>query len=223
MKTSIHQINYLPWIGYFNKIKQSDLFVLFDIADYTKNSVQNRNKIRTATDWVYLTIPMENKYFDQPAYKVNLPNNNIWQKKHWKTIELNYKKAPYFDSYKDFFEKLYSSNLETLHEINEKIIRYIIKELNINTEIKKTSELKINKDLKKTDLLLNILQTVNATVYLSGQGGKSYLEKEKFKNIKLELQEFEHPLYKQVYPGFVKNLSIIDLLFNTGEKAQKLI
>lgn len=222
---TIHQVNYLPWLGFFNKIKNSDAFVMFDTADYEKNGVQNRNKIRTAEGWCYLTIPVNKIYYRKPLYTVKMPEDNRWMKKHWTALELNYKKANYFESYSNFFRKLYSQSYETLMGFNSKIILYLLKEFRINVEVVKTTDMNINRELKRTDLLINILQAAKANTYLSGQSGKTYLEEGKFKTagIKLAYHEFKHPIYKQRYAGFEPNMAAIDLLFNIGEKAKDLI
>lgn len=215
-KVTIHQLNYLPWLGLFDKINKSDTFVMLDDVQYAKNEMMNRNKIRTSNGWCYLTIPIEKKYYRKPFINVKLPKDNIWKKKHWRSIEINYAKALFFSSYSDFFKKLYQKKHETLLELNHEIIMHIIRELKIDIEIVKSSDLKYNRSLKKTDLLLDILSVVNADCYLSGVGGRDYLEISKFKKIKLEFQNFKHPTYQQVYKGFIPNLSAIDFLFNTG-------
>lgn len=223
--TTIHQVNYLPWLGFFNKIKNSDVFVMFDITDYEKNSIQNRNKIRTADGWCYLTIPINKICYRKPFYTVKMPANKKWKQNHWKAIELNYKKTDYFASYQDSFKEIYSRDYETLMELNSKIILYLLEQFDINVEIIKTTDLNLNRELKKTDMLVEILQAVKADTYLSGLSGKKYLEGKKFKRagINLAYQNFKHPIYKQRYPGFELNMAAIDLLFNMGEKSKELI
>jgi|SRR3989344_9397235 len=223
MKVAIHQVNYMPWLGFFNKLKQANKLVMYDIADYTKNDVQNRNKIRTKEGWIYLTVPIEKKYYRRPFYEVLLSENNKWQNKHWKAIKLNYSKADYFDSYKDFFEKLYKKKFMTLLELNECITIYLIKEFGINLDIIKTTDLELNRELKGTEMLIEILKKAGATTYLAGIGSKSYLDESKFKEIKLAYNCYIHPIYKQQFPGFQKYMSAIDLLFNMGEKSKDLI
>jgi hypothetical protein len=225
MIATIHQVNYLPWLGFFSKVKSSDAFVMFDVADYSKNGNMNRNKIRTADGWTYLTIPIEKKWHRKPLYEVMLPADEKWKAIHWKTIMLNYKKASYFSSYGDFFEKLYRKSHKTLVEINQEIIFYLFEQFGINAKIFKTTQLDINRGLKKTDILLDILEKINAEAYLSGEGGRSYIEEEKFKEagIELRFQKYEHPEYMQRFDGFIPFMAAIDALFNVGEKAKELI
>jgi len=222
-KVTIHQVNYIPWLGFFDKIKKADTFVLFDTVDYEKNSIQNRNKIRTMDGWTYLTIPIPRKYYRSPFHEVMLPDDNRWMSNHWKSIEMNYTKAGYFESYKNFFKKIYNTNFERLSDLNEKIIRYLIKEFGISVDILKTTEMSIDTSLRKTDLLLDILRKANATAYLSGKSGKEYLEREKFTDIKLEFHGFSHPVYRQVFEPFTPGMSAIDILFNEGEKAGRFL
>ncbi len=225
MIATIHQVNYLPWLGFFSKIKSSDAFVMFDVADYSKNGLMNRNKIRTADGWMYLTVPIEKKFHRRPFNEVLLPPNEKWREEHWKAMLFNYKKADYFGSYGDFFEKLYKKKHKTLMELNEEIILYIFKQLGINVKIFKTTELGTDKRLKKTDILLDILKSISADTYLSGAGGKTYIEPEKFREagIGLRFQEYEHPEYRQRFDGFVPFMAVIDALFNMGEKTKDLI
>lgn len=227
MIVSIHQPNYLPYLGFFNKIKNSDVFILLDIVQYEKNGFQNRNRIRVKNGWIYLTIPLKSKdCYLKKIYEVKLPEGNIWKKKHWKSIYYNYVKAPYFESYRDFFERIYlQKKHKLLVEINEEIIRYLVKEFNLSAKIIKASDLNIVKNLKSTDLLIEIVKSVGGEIYLSGISGRKYLEEKKFikKGIKVEYQNFIHPVYPQVYEGFEKNMAAIDLLFNVGEKSYNYI
>ena len=222
---TIHQPNYLPWLGFFSKIAHSDCYVILDTVKYTKNGVINRNKIRTKDEWCYLTIPIEKKFHNSNICDVILPENNAWQKNHWKTIEVNYKKADYFDSYSDFFKKIYTKKFDRLSQINEEIIIYLLECLDITVDILKTSELTIDKSLKKTDLLIDIVNNVGGESYLSGISGKEYLDIDEFARNKIELNffEFRHPIYRQRYQGFVPNMSVIDLIFNEGEKSKEIL
>jgi hypothetical protein len=210
---AIHQVNYLPWLGFFNKARMSDIFVMFDVADYSKNNFMNRNKIRIADGWVYLTIPIERTYYRTPFHKVMLPHDDRWQE------------SSYFDSYSDFFEKIYKDKHRTLMELNEKIILYLFEQFGIEVDVVKTTELGISTELKKTDMLISILEGVSADSYLSGEKGREYIEKDKFARagIGLTFQEYEHPVYRQRFGGFEPFMSAIDALFNLGEKARNLI
>lgn len=222
---AIHQPNYIPWSGFFAKIKKADCFVILDTVQFSKHGVINRNKIRTKEGSIYLTIPIGKAHHGARICDIKLSEENKWQKRHWKTIQVNYNNSDFFDYYKDFFKQIYRNEYEYLWQINEEIITYIINCLGIKVEIVKASELDIDPNLHKSDLLISILKSVNASIYLSGPSGKNYLEYNKFaeEQIILDFFIYNRPIYKQRFNGFVPNLSVIDLLFNTGEKSKELI
>lgn len=230
LRVAIHQVNYLPWIGFFSKIASADMYVVLDTAAYTRGSWINRNRIKVPPNRVvYLTIPIPRKFKGVPIKDVELPNDRKWAKNHWITIRVSYSRADYFDSYKDFFRRIYIDaqvgKYTRLAEFNWQIVAYILKALDINVDVVWASELNLPSGLKKTDLLIAILETVGADVYISGIGGKKYLEEHKFDEhgIKLVYHKFKCPRYRQLWGEFVPNLSAIDLLFNEGERAKDIL
>lgn len=222
-----HQPEYLPYMGFFYKASCCDKFIFVDHVQYAKKTFQNRNRIRTAhgsKGWIWLSVPViTHGRLYQRICDVEINNNLNWQEKHWKSITLAYKKAPYFENYKDFFEKIYTQKWTKLAELNETIIKYIFKELDIKVEIFKSSD--YNFMGKRTELLIEMCKVIGADAYLSGQGGKLYVEENKFKegNLKHKFCEFKHPIYQQRFKPFVPYMSIIDMLFNCGEKTAEII
>lgn len=222
-----HQPEYLPYLGFFHKMVVCDKFILVNHVQYQKKKFENRNKIRTAhgsDGWTLLTVPVKTHgRFYQKINQVEINNEISWAEKHWKTIDLNYKKAPFFQSYSDFFEALYKKKWEKLVELNESIIRYIAKELGINVEILSSSDYNFEK--QKDELLIEMCQKLGADTYLSGEGGAKYVDENKFKkaDIKHIVRIYKHPVYEQRYKPFVPFMSTIDLLFNHGEKSLKIL
>jgi len=222
---TMHQPNYLPWVGFFSKIAHSDCFVIVGDVLYTLNSVINRNKIRTKGGWIYLTIPVGRNVHSLKICDVPLPRDKKWMENHWKAIKQSYSKADFFSHYQDFFEGLYQKDFEYLWLINVEIISYLLRCFEIDVEVITTSEMDLDPELRSTDLLITILKRVGADIYLSGPSGKNYLDFEKFSqnNIELRFLKFQHPVYKQTYAGFEPGISAIDLLFNVGPKASEII
>ncbi len=221
----IHQPNYLPWIGLFSKIKKSDCFVIADTFPYTNHSETNRNKIRMNTGWFYLTIPVARKFHMSRICDVLLPSDKSWREKHWKAIQLNYTKAHFFSIYRDFFEELYHKDFQYLWEINVEIILYLLKCFGIDLEILKSSDLDVDRGLHQTDAIVAILKAVEATTYISGPSGRNYLDFGQFQNNNINLRyfNFQHPVYPQRYPSFEPKMSAIDLLFNMGPNAIRIV
>jgi len=222
---TIHQPNYLPWIGFFSKISHSDCLIIGDTYLLGGQSVLNRNKIRTRSGWSYLTIPIGHKSEGTRISDLSLPAKNEWQKVHWKMIHDNYANAAYFNLYKSELEKLYHEQYRRICQLNENLIQYLLDCFNIKIEILKASDLGIDPRLEKTDLMIALLKKAGADIYLSGPSGRIYLEIVKFGQNYIDLKyfNFQHPVYPQRYPGFEPNMSSIDLLFNTGPMASRIM
>lgn len=224
MILAAHQPNFIPWIGYFHKMAQADKFVLADDVQYTTHGFINRNYIKTRQGKQWLTVPVITKGRGLQKIKdVRIDTNQNWRQKHWTTIELNYKYAPYFEYYADYFQQIYEKEWEFLVDINIELIEFVREQLNIPCPIQLSSEL----DLKHgaTERIVDMTRKTNCTQYISGASGKNYLDEDQFKEagIRLIYGEFQHPTYRQQFDDFLPNLSIIDLLFNEGVNAANLI
>ena len=214
---AIHQPNFLPYQGYFDKIRNSDIFVFLDNVTYTKNDFINRNKIKTPDGWYWLTVPVVNKnILKTPICEVKINSSTNWRKKHWNSIRFNYGRATSFEKYKTFFEDIYNSEWNLLAKLNKLLIKEICKFLGIETAFIEASTLDIKGS--GTDLIVDICEILEADTYLSGIAGKNYIRHELFeqKNIDIAFQEFKNPNYPQLHGEFIPNLSIIDYLLNCG-------
>ena len=219
---SIHQPVYLPWLGFFKKVESCDVFVFLDDVQYEKNGYQNRNKIRTKEGEMWLTVPVKAKSHTL-LKDVKIEKLSKWKIKHLKSIEINYSKTNYFEKYWNDFEKIFQLEYDNLIEINTKIIKFIMKNLDINTKIIFSSDLNISES--GSERILKICKELKADTYLSGVGGKDYLKLNEFEDqsINVQFQNFHHPVYTQAYEKFIPNMASIDLLFNEGENSKKIL
>ena len=220
---AIHQPEYLPWLGFFKKMINSEIFVFLDDAQFDKKGWQNRNRIRTKNGTVLLSVPVHAHSYPN-INEITIDNNKNWAKRHKKSILYNYAKAPYFEEYKDFIESVFDKKFECLVDLNTKIIKFVMNELDIKTNIIFSSNLKISK--KGSDRVLDICKAVDADYYITGTSwAQSHLKIEEFKksNIHIEFQNLQHPIYKQIHGEFMPQMSIIDLLFNEGGNEAKKI
>lgn len=223
MIVAIHQPNYLPWLGYFYKMSNCDVFVFLDDALHSKSSITNRNKIKTRGGTKLLTVPLSTK-----EVKINeliICNEQKWPLKHWNIIENAYSQAPYWGEYSIYFNDIYKKmSWSFLSELNVRLISLIKDILGIRTEVITPSELKIENQ-RGSQRNLSICKYLGADVYLSGEGARSYNDEEAFERegIKLVYTNFRHPVYQQLWGDFIPNLSIIDLLFNEGEKSLSIL
>lgn len=222
---AIHQPNFIPWLGYFHKIAHSDVFVFLDDVEYTKNSFINRNRIKTPRGAQWLTIPVV--YSGRSKQKIcetQIFNPKKSIKKILSMLEMNYKKAQYFQEYFHPFKNIISKEFETLAELNIEINKWICDILNLNTEVQISSDLSIETD-DATERLISICEYFNASSYLSGFGGSNYQEKEQFAAVKIELitSSFIQKEYDQLWGDYIPNLSVIDALFNIGKEVRNLV
>jgi len=215
-----HQPNFIPWIGYFHKMAQADKFVLGDDVQYTTHGFINRNYIKTRQGKQWLTVPVITKGKGlQRINEVRIDKDQNWQQKHWSTLELNYKYAPYFEYYADYFQQLYKKKWEFLVDLNIELIEFVRKQLNIPCPIQLSSELDLRSDA--TERIVDMATKTGCTKYLSGESGKNYMNEKLFEDAGIELiySGFQNPTYHQQFGEFVSHLSIIDLLFNEGVRA----
>jgi len=219
MTFSIHQPNFIPWIGYFDKIAKSEVFIILDTVQYPRGkSVSNRNFIKSNNgDKVELVVPVskpKGKDSKVTYREVNIAETK-WQKKILKTLEYSYKKSRYFEEYFGYFESLFSMN--DFCEMNISFINKIIELYEIDTKVYLLSDLK-DIEGSKNDLIISIAKALNADTYLSGQGAKKYNDLDLYRENSIDLiyHEFSHPEYQQMGNEFVPHLSIVDLLFNEG-------
>lgn len=217
----ITQSNYIPWKGYFDAIRIADEFVVYDDMQYTKRDWRNRNKIKTPSGLQWLTIPVEvkGKYFQ----KINETtiSEPSWNKDHWNTLKNNYSRAKCFNEVKDMIESWYgTATFKYLSEINLHFLKNICEYLNIKTKWKFSSEFLLAEE--KTERLVNICTELNGTDYFSGPAAKNYMDERKFVEKKIRVHYFDYgnyPEYEQLFPPFEHGVSILDLLFNCGSKA----
>lgn len=222
MMVSIHQPQYLPWLGYIDKIDRADIFVLLDNVQYKKNEWQNRNRIKTPQGWQWITVPVLYR-FPEKINEVRINNKVHWRRKHKVAIETNYRRAPFFGEYFPYLEEIYEKHWETLIDINIASLKGILQLFSINKEMLLASEIPTRDDPQGR--LIDLCKAVGADTYLSGRDGPKYMNMKAFEEagIKVIIQDFKHPVYPQPYGGFEPNLSSIDLLFNCGENGIEII
>jgi hypothetical protein len=224
----ILQPSYIPWRGYFDQIDRADLFIFYDDVQYDKRGWRNRNQIKTPEGKQWLTVPVHSR----GAQVENIPINQIriawdssWNENHLKALQHAYARAPHFTRYLPLLENFYRRRDEFLADFTIDFTVALTRELgNTHTRFSRSSQI-TRIEGKKTDRLIQILQAVGATHYLSGPSARDYIEMEKFATagITFEYIEYNYPEYPQLYPPFDSYVSILDLLFMTGPEAARYI
>jgi hypothetical protein len=220
----ILQPSYIPWRGYFDQISKADLFIFYDDVQYDKRGWRNRNRIKTSTGPIWLSIPV----FNRGAQTEHIPITDIrivwdrpWNQEHWNSIRLAYRKAPFFSQYAGIIEEFYTQKPEMLADFTIETTIILAETIGIEkTRFMRSSQI-VGVEGTKTDRLISILEKVDATHYISGPSARDYIENEKFADagISLEFMEYDYPEYAQLYPPFDSQVSMIDTLFMMGKEA----
>ncbi len=215
MIVSIHQPDYIPYIGYFYKIAQSDIFVFLDDAQFSNDNMHNKNRIKTPQGELTLKIPVDYKFGDA-INKVRTKDELRWKEKHLKTIEMNYSKANSFQEIFPKFSELVMKEYNNLADMNIEINKWICAGFGLKPKFIRTSEMNIN--TVREERVIDICIDVGADTYISGNGARAYQVDEHFsdRGVALKYTDY-HPIeYSQLWKEFIPNLSVMDYIFNCG-------
>ncbi len=222
-KVAILQSNYIPWKGYFDMIAAVDEFIIYDDMQYTKRDWRNRNQIKTPQGVQWLTIPVQvkGKYFQ--SIRDTEVNGFEWAEQHWNKLELNYRKAPYYDEVSSWLKPLYfSQQYSHITHINLAFIKAICNYLSITTTITHSWDYALNEG--KTERLADLCTQAAATGYVSGPAAKDYIDESVFTDKCISLSWFDYTgysEYSQLWGEFAHGVSILDLLFNCGKDSHR--
>lgn len=219
------QPTYLPWMGYFDLIDQVDEFVLLDDVEFSRQSWQQRNRIKTANGVQWLTVPVLIK--GRSTQKIHETEINLAVKgveKHKSSIQQSYRKARYFENYYSEFFSILDEKHTHLSDLNTNLIQWFCEKIGVTTKITKSSSLSVGGE--KVDRLIQICEVLEAQCYVSPPGSKIYIDENNLfdpRYISLVYQDYHHPTYTQLYGEFVSHLSVLDLLFNEGQSSLDII
>ena len=225
MIVSINQPAYLPWLGYFERIARSDLHIVLDHVQFEKNSFVNRNRIRMADGWQWLTVPVRTKgrFGDLGLDALEIDSSSGWAARHWRALEQHYRRAPFFDSHRVFFADVYAREWPRLAPLLHTLTSYLLAAFSIDTRCVLSSTTPVRS--RKSQLVLELCQWAGADQYLSGALGRDYLDLASFEaaNIAVTFQDFAHPTYPQTGSGFEPFMAAVDLLFNCGPDGRAIL
>lgn len=214
--TVIHQPDFLPYLGFFHRLIDADLFIVLDHVQFSSSNWTHRDKIKTTGGVKWLTASLEKTPLGTAICDVKLSQQYDWREQHLNKLEAAYKNAGYFEETFPLMKEIYRDGETLLANFNIHAIDCICKCLGI--EIARVYSSEMHVEGNKTDMLISLLSQTDSTTYLSGVGARDYLQTESFEsaNIKLTWQEFDHPVYSQLHGDFAPYLSTIDVLFNCG-------
>jgi hypothetical protein len=223
LRVAAIQSSFIPWRGYFDFIASVDCFVFLDDVQYTTRDWRNRNLIKTPKGVEWLSVPVLHKERSQLVLETEIDYSTSWRKKHIGTWSANYRASPYFDVMLEILAESTENEVRTISELNIKLIRKICDYLNICTPMMLSNELAIEGN--KTTRLINLLEKLNATSYLSGPSADNYIDKEAFRKngIQLEYKSYDYTQYPQLWGEFIGEVTVLDLISNCGPGSRELI
>ena len=225
-RVAIVQSNYIPWKGYFDLIRASDDFVLYDEVQYTRRDWRNRNLVKTAAGPAWLTIPVVTKSrYHQRIRDVQVEDPS-WAAAHWRRLAQEYRRAPHFAPVAARLAPVYEALAREpmLSRINRALLLEVCAMLGIATPVTTSEDYPADGDA--TGRLVDICRRAGATHYLSGPAARDYLRPELFADagIVLEYADYSgYPEYPQAHGAFDHRVSVVDLLFNTGADAPRYL
>ena len=226
MRVAISQSNYIPWIGYFDMINKVDLFVLYDEVQFTRRDWRNRNRIKTAQGLKWLSIPVIAKgRYTQKIAETRIADPS-WASNHFRLLQQSYAQAPGYHLIHSYLENAFeqAGEMRLLSEVNHFFLRSLCEHLAISTPLRQSSEFELAEG--RTERLLSICRQVGANTYLSGPAASNYLDVRAFEEagVAVEWMDYSgYSEYPQLHGPFEQAVTILDLLFNTGEKARKFL
>lgn len=225
MILSANQPYFAPYPGFFHKARLSDVFVMLDEVQFPRGTTWlSRNRFKNHQGTLWLTLPVWKKGLGlQKINDVRIAHEGHWARKHLESLKTAYAHAPYFREHADFIGSVFSENFERLADLNLAVIRYMMNDLGIDTEIVPLSDLGIGE--KGDRRLIEICRQMGADRFLAQEGARKYLDADLFRNAGITLEFFRppSPVYPQLWGDFISNLSALDLIFNCGPKARDIL
>lgn len=219
MRLAVNQPTFLPWLGWFELVDGADRFVAYDHVAFSRQSWQQRNRIRGPAGELLLTVPTRHTgELHVAIHDVQIAREHRFAKKHLMALQANYARAPYYRDLAPELEEIYGRNHERLVDLNLDLIRWGMKQFGIPTPTVCSSELGVKGD--RVPALVDLCLRFGADEYYSPAGSREYIgEGEPFQaaGIRIRYQDFQHPRYAQAgHPDFMSHLAFLDYLFNEG-------
>jgi hypothetical protein len=224
---AISQPTFLPWVGWFDLADQVDLLVVLDDVAFSKQSWQQRNRIRTRNGLEFLSVPVKSSgRLGQPITDCELANQ-LFAEKMLNSLRANYARAPFFASAVNELAKTMgvAAGSNRLVELNCELIFWMAGKLGVTTPMVRSSTLGAGGE--RGEHVAALCECVGADQYLSPAGAEGYLveDKEAFdrRGISVWLQVYEHPEYAQRFAPFIPYASALDLILNAGPAAPEIM
>lgn len=223
---AVHQPNFMPWLKLLDKILASDVYVGYDTVQYTKSEYHGRQRVRTYTGELWLSVPLRKLHGTrQLIHEVRIDNNQPFRYHHLRLLRGAYGRTEFFDEVYPIVGEVYSREHDRLVDLNLDLIEAFCRYLGSDVRITRASALTHFGD--NTDRLIGIVRAVGGDVHLTSTYGtdRQYIDWQRVRSagIRVRSQVFEHPTYQQAWVGFIPNLAALDMLFTCGKDTSKIL
>lgn len=222
----MHQPSYFPWLGLLDKVRRSDVFVVMDEVQLSDSGYQHRNVFLTADGKVkFLTIPFQKReYLQKPFRRIEIAAPD-WRRRHLDFLRNSYRHHPYAAQVLPLLERYYAHEYRLLGEAVIDSMRLVFELFALPAKIVLQSSLDYDRTLRRGELVVALARAGGADCYLSGSGGRAYLDESAFDaTLRLEYNEFMHPTYPQRHTSeFIPGLACLDVLFNLGIEGSRAL
>jgi hypothetical protein len=221
---AVLQPGYLPWLGFFDQMRRADIFVLYDDVQYDKHGWRNRNRIKTPTGPMWLTVPvLHTGRGPMRIDEVEVDPRSAWSQKHVKSLRQNYAKAAHARPYLQELEETLLRSWERLVDLDMAVTSLMAEWLGLASTVVRSSGLRIAGE--RSERLVNVCRHFGARTYLTGDAARSYLDVALFESAGIQVvwQVYRHPVYPQLHGPFASHLSAIDLILNCGPDARTIL
>lgn len=218
------QPGYLPWLGFFDQFRRADIFVYYDDVQYDTHGWRNRNRIKTQHGAQWLTVPVRHSGLERPRIlDVAIDGRTPWARKHVASVRQAYARAPFLSRYLPDLQAVLERSWERLVDLDIAVVELMCRWLGLARRVERSSALGI--DGERSERLVRLCRHFGAGIYLSGNAAQEYLETALFERegIRVEWQNFRHPVYPQFHGEFMPFLSALDLVLNCGDDARAVL
>ena len=225
MKVVISQPMFFPWVGMFEQIRQSDIYVFYGDVQFSKGSFTNRVQIKTAQSIQWLTVPLENVSLGQAIDDVNVNSSINWRKQHLDVLKQAYAKAPYCDEMLQLVESVYNQNITSIGILSRLTIKVCCEYFGLNIGRRFIDVQTLGIKGASSQRVLDVVKALNGDQYITGLGARNYLDHQSFEDagIRVEYMQYEKNAYPQMHGEFTPYISILDLIANVGKEGVKYI
>lgn len=218
------QPSFMPWLGYLEQVSVADVFVLLDDVQYTKGDWRNRNRFKAPNGISYLTVPVSSGGSEALINEATIAETQPWRPRILNRLREWYRRAPYFDPVYEGIHEIVQREHELLSDLNLELLRFVMDYASIETPIEHSSKL-AGISQTKTGKLLDICAAYGADVLYDGKSAANFISPEAFRErgVEVVFQDYQHPVYPQLWGSFESHLSVVDLLFNCGPDSHDVL